>query len=162
MDKLDKTNVLDLEAQREKVKEERRLGLQRLILGRESRWPNVALEDGGKLRPIEVLNISQGGFAFQVNQSLSESPIDEGSEVKIRFYFTETTYIPVNCFVTRFTPCEDSEGRSFVEYGCEFNKSLKSYEGIKSFVDLLYSLKNHGVNDKGEAAGFWPWAKAGT
>jgi hypothetical protein len=43
-----------------------------------------------------------------------------------------------------------SDGITYMQYGCEFDKSVASFEAMQSFIDFIYRFAEHSAIDKGD------------
>lgn len=142
--------LLDFVEKRKESIEQKRRSFERIMfknfLGAYS-----VLDDGGSVYPIELVDISRKGCLFQIpwNQQ-KDIPFPKGHELNIRIYFTESSYIPAVVKVKHTQEVLNNEGSSFLHCGCEFDKSMPSFEALESFIEFLYRFAEHSRIDRGD------------
>lgn len=142
--------VLDFISKRKENIEDKRQNLERILfqnfLGAYS-----VIDKGGVIYPIQLVDISHDGCLFQVPWNVkTDEKFSEGFEVPLRVYFTKGTYIPVICNVKYSREFVERDGQTYMQYGCEFDKSMHSFEALESFIDFLYKYSEHSALDKGD------------
>jgi hypothetical protein len=70
--------------------------------------------------------------------------------VQMRMYFTNASYIPVIMKVRHAKEVLAQDGTTHIQYGCEFDKSVGSFEAMQSFIDFIYKFAEHSAIDKGD------------
>ena len=143
--------VLCFASKKKESAEQKRRNFERIVfqnfLGAYS-----VLDKNGVIYPVVLVDISKGGCLFQVPWDAgSDVRFETGTETTLRMYFTQESYIPIVVKVKRSEEYyDDSRRASFMRYGCEFDRSLKSFKALKSFIEFMDNFAEHSVNDKGD------------
>jgi hypothetical protein len=139
--------ILDFVKKKKQHIEEKRQGFERLmfknILG-----AYTVIDQYGSISPIELVDISHNGCLFQEpwnSQKDERYKID--SEISLRMYFSEKSFIPVVLKIRYTLEVIGNDGRTYMRYGCKFNKELKSFTTIASFIDFLYKFAKYSTID---------------
>ena len=69
-----------------------------------------------------------------------------GQKIALRFYFTPSSYLRLIVEIKRFTPFKE-EDREGLEYGCEMDKSTKSYDVIKQLISFMHKYSEIACQD---------------
>jgi len=107
-----------------------------------------------KMRPIELLDVSEDGCSFQVPFDASSPWPATTDELPIRLYFSQDTYLPIHVKIENSKQAID-HGTRYVRYGCSVEKSLTSYPAYQQFVKFLKLYSVHAHNDKGDISVFY-------
>lgn len=148
--------VLDFVKKREENIEKKRRTFERILfqnfLGAYS-----VLDAQGTQYPITLIDISQDGCLFQVPWDINnpDSQLVKDEDMTLRMYFTKSTFIPVQVQVKYGKEFVDTDGQTYMRYGCEFDKSFPSFKAMESFIDFLYEFAEHSSYDKGEVKSFF-------
>ena len=148
--------VLDFIKKREENIEKKRRTFER-ILFQNFLGAYTVLDNQGTNYPITLIDISKEGCLFQVpwdvNGGSEELAKDE--PMTLRMYFTKSSYIPVQVEVKYGKEFVDTDGQTYMRYGCEFDKTFPSFQAMESFIDFLYSFAEHSSFDKGDTKAFF-------
>lgn len=134
--------VVDLERFRKNKNEERRREYERVLFNRILGVYSFA--EKNVLQHIEVIDISYSGVKFR--EENPERPLRAEEKVALRFYFTPSSYLRVIVDVKRAIPFKD-EDREGVEYGCQLDKTTKSYEVIRELIAFMYKYSETACQD---------------
>ena len=140
--------TIDFIKKREESIEKKRRSIGRIV------FKNVlgvytVIDSQGSIYPIEVVDISQDGCLFQVPWNpASDKKLKNGHEVPLRMYFTRQSFIHIRLKVKHSKEHEQGD-RTFMRYGCIFDKSLSSFTALSNFIDFLYSFAEHSALDRG-------------
>ncbi len=77
-----------------------------------------------------------------------------GLEIPLRIYFTKQSFILVRIKVKHGQEHQEGD-RSFMRYGCVFDKSLTSFAVLNNFIEFLYSFAEHSSIDRNDAKVFF-------
>lgn len=135
--------VVDLSDYRKNRSEERRREYERVLFNRILGVYSFAEKAG--LHHVEVIDISFSGIRFR--EEKPDVALAVGARVPLRFYFTPSSYLRVVAEVKRAAPFQDG-GREGLEYGCELDKTTKSYEVIKQLVAFMYKYSEVACQDQ--------------
>lgn len=145
------SKVIDFKTEREERVENKRRDFERVLfenfLGAYS-----VIDDAGSIYPIQLVDISRSGCLFQVPWDVKNGKqFPSGSEIRMRMYFTQTSYIPVVCKIKYGSEFVDESGQSFMRYGSEFDTEIQSFECLNAFIDFLFKFAETSVEDKGDS-----------
>ena len=99
------------------------------------------------LKAIEMYDISKTGCSFKV--PTTEAPFELGEEVDLRFYFTNSTFLPCRITVKNVVQLEEN-GLIFWRMGGTFDREVSTYPAIEKFVDFIDAYGLAAKQDKGE------------
>ncbi len=134
--------VVDLSVYRQEKTEERRREYERVLFHRVLGVYSFA--EKNHLTHVEVLDISFSGLLFRELQP--QPALKAGQKVALRFYFTPSSYLRLVVDVKRSKPFK-SGGREGIEYGCELDKSTRSYEVLRQLVNFMYKYSEIACQD---------------
>jgi hypothetical protein len=103
------------------------------------------------LKSVEMVDISKSGCSFRT--PMNEGSFDLEEELDFRFYFSNTTFIPMKITIKRVNKIVEN-GMAYFEHGCVFDQALSSYPAIASFVDFVNQYATAAREDKGDRQ---PW-----
>ncbi len=147
---MSENKVIDFVKKRSENVEQKRRAFERLVfqnfLGAYS-----VIDNHGSIYPITLVDISQDGCLFQVPwRAGKDAKIQRDTEIIMRMYFTKGSYIPVVVNVKHGKEIVMDDGTTYMQYGCEFDKSNSSFEAMQSFIDFMYKFAKHSAIDKGD------------
>lgn len=142
--------LLDFVSKRNESIEQKRRNFERIMfknfLGAYS-----VIDTEGSVYPIEMVDISRQGCLFEIPWNPQKDvPFNKGHELNLRIYFTKASYIPVVVKIVHSKEVLDSEGGACLHYGCEFDKSMPSFQALESFIEFLYRFAEHSRIDRGD------------
>ena len=109
------------------------------------------IDDNGSIYPVTMVDIAGDGCSFQVPWNPSrDKKLASGFEVNMRMYFTDKSYIPVIMNVRHGKEVLGTDGITYMQYGCEFDKTVATFEAMQSFIDFIYRFAEHSAIDKGD------------
>lgn len=109
---------------------------------------------GSKLAPIEIVDISEDGIAFQVPFT-AERPWPVNEEIMpMRLYFSQDTYIEIFVNIQNSRPAIE-DGQRYTRFGCAVDKGTKSYPAFQQFVQFMKSYAEHSHKDLGDVSVFY-------
>ena len=142
--------VLSFQQKKSETIEKKRRAFERIM------FQNVmgvytVIDKVNSIYPIELVDISHDGCLFQVpHNPKTDAKFKAEEEFTLRIYFTESSYVPVIVKVKHGTEFTHNDGRRFMRYGCEFDKTTSGFETITSFVDFLCRFAEHSMIDRGD------------
>ena len=141
--------VLDFNQKRKDNIETKRRNFERILfqnfLGADS-----VIDQNGTIYPITLVDVSHEGCLFQIPWDLNkEDKYPADTEILLRMYFSKKSYIPTVVKVKYGNEFIDN-GQTYMQYGCEFDKSMPSFEAMSYFIEFLYKFAEHSVIDKGD------------
>jgi hypothetical protein len=142
--------ILDFNKKKADTIEQKRRAFNRIVfqnfLGAYS-----VIDDNGSIYPVEMVDIAGDGCSFQVPwNSAKDKKLPQGFEVNMRMYFTNQSYIPVMMTIRHGKEVISRDGNTYMQYGCEFDKTASSFEAMQSFIDFIYRFAEHSAIDKGD------------
>jgi hypothetical protein len=142
--------VLDFNKKKADTIEQKRRAFNRIVfqnfLGAYS-----VIDDNGSIYPVTMVDIAGDGCSFQVPWNPSrDKKLASGFELNMRMYFTEKSYIPVIMNVRHGKEVLGTDGNTYMQYGCEFDKTVATFEAMQSFIDFIYRFAEHSAIDKGD------------
>lgn len=147
--------VLDFAQKREQNIEKKRRQFER-VLFQNLLGAYTAIDQGGAIFPVSLVDISHDGCLFQIPWNFKDSgKVEDGAEITMRMYFTKASYVPALLTVKNSREYTDDNGQTFLQYGCEFDKSVPSFKAIESFIDFMYNFAEVSTIDRNEKKVFF-------
>ena len=142
--------VLDFNKKKADTIEQKRRAFNRVVfqnfLGAYS-----VIDDQGSIYPVTLVDIAGDGCSFQVPwNAAKDTKLASDFEITMRMYFTNHSYIPVVMNIRHGKEVIGTDGITYMQYGCEFDKTASSFEAIQSFIDFIYRFAEHSAIDKGD------------
>lgn len=145
--------VVDFNEVRTRKMEEKRRKTERIFF-RQLLGIYSVVGEGGGMRPIEIVDVSEEGLAFQVQYRAGDHWPQGEKDLVIRLYFSQDTYVPVHLKVQNSRPCVE-EGVRYTRYGCLVDQTVSSSEAYLGFVRFLKAYAEHAHKDTGSASFFY-------
>lgn len=147
--------VLDFQTKRLENIEKKRRTFERMLF-QNFLGAYTVIDQEHTVFPVELVDVSHEGCLFQVPWNVKrDKKFVEGSEIKMRMYFTKNSYIPVIVNIRYGKEYVDQNGDTFMHYGCEFDQTMPSFQAMHNFIDFMYSFAEHSALDKGDARAFF-------
>lgn len=147
--------VLDFTEKRKQNIEEKRQGFERLMF-QNTLGAYTVIDQAGTVYPIKLIDISHNGCMFQIPWNpKNDKKFEMDSEIKLKFYFSEKSFIPAIVSIRYVMEAIEGDGKTFIRYGCEFDKSLKCFEALQSFIEFLYKFAEFSTIDHNETRSFF-------
>ena len=144
--------VVDFNTMREQKLGEKRRKNERILF--RNLLGAYCVIDQDRLKPVEILDISEDGCAFQVPfDPKTPWPANNGP-VTIRLYFTQDTYLPVQFLIVNSRSLIE-QGAKYQRFGCQADRELSSYPAFRSFVHFLKLYSELSHRDTGSATLFY-------
>ncbi len=143
--------LLDFNKKREESIEQKRRSFERIFFNNTLGAYSV-VDQNSSIFPIELIDISYDGCLFQIPWNVKRDkkmPLD--TELNLRMYFTKHSFIPVVVWPKYARESIDQNGHTYMQYGCEFDKSYPTFESLKSFIDFMYKFAEFSVIDHGDS-----------
>ena len=134
--------IVDLQNYRKSKSEERRREYERVLFNRI--LGVYSFVEKTNLQHIEVVDISYSGLKFR--EENPEKPLKAEEKIALRFYFTPSSYLRVIVDIKRALPFKDDD-REGMEYGCQLDKSTKSFEVIRDLIAFMYKYSETACQD---------------
>ena len=143
--------VLDFNKKKAETIEQKRRAFNRIVFQKFLGAYSV-IDDNGTIYPVTMVDIAGDGCSFQVPwNSAKDQALPHDYELSMRMYFTDASYIPVIMNVRHAKEVVGTDAIVYMQYGCEFDKSVPTFEAMQSFIDFIYKFSEHSVIDKGDA-----------
>jgi hypothetical protein len=142
--------LLDFVGKRKETIEKKRRNFERVLfqnfLGAYS-----VIDDNGSVYPVSLVDLSHDGCLFQVPWDVrSDKKFAIGTELTLRMYFTKKSFIPVVVKLRHGAEHIDDQGNTYMHYGCEFDKTLPSFQAMEHFINFMYKFAEHSSVDHEE------------
>lgn len=142
--------VIDFVEKRNEAIEQRRREFERIMLKNLLGVYSI-LDEPGSGHAVELIDISDKGCLIQViSDKENKKRYKKDMDAHLRVYFTKTAYIPITVNIKYGTDYIDSEGISYMRYGCEFDKTAVSFEAMDSFIKFIYKFAEHSCADRSD------------
>lgn len=146
------TEIIDFKsAQHDKLEEKRRKN-QRIIF--RNMMGVFALTGDDKLKSIELIDLSDTGVSFRVPFNAEKPWPTDSSDLTIRLYFTQDTYIPLRVKVQNSKSMIE-EGIRYTRYGCSVDQKMASYATYQKFVEFMKAYSTESYQDQGGVQVFY-------
>ncbi len=146
------TQVVDFKQVRQSRMEEKRRNTQRIFF--KNLMSVYCVVGDHHMRPIELIDVSEDGCSFQVPFDGQNPWPNTSSDLPMRLYFSQDTYVPVVFRVQNSTTSIDN-GVRYQRFGCSVDKTLSSYPAYEQFVRFLGAYSEHAHKDKGDVSVFY-------
>lgn len=142
-------NVVSLTQAREQRLEKKRRKTERVLI--KNFIAAYSVVDLGQIQPIELIDVSEEGCAFQVPFNLKKplSWPNQTDQFPIRLYFSQESYLEIHVQIVRSNPIYENES-SYVRFGCSIDKTLSSYVAYSQFVKFLKLYGEHSKETQSE------------
>jgi len=100
------------------------------------------------LKSVDIVDISKSGCSFKWPES--EGCFNEDEEIDFRFYFSQSTFLPMRLTVKRVQKLVEN-GMPYYQHGCTFDTSLSTFPAIEKMVEFIQLYSETAKEDKGEA-----------
>jgi hypothetical protein len=104
--------------------------------------------------PIEFIDVSDDGCSFQVPYDPEKPMPIEASEIPLRIYFSQDTYLEIRVNIQNSRPSIENN-RRYVRYGCKVSNNTASYAAYSQFVKFLRLYSEHAHKDLGDVSIFY-------
>ena len=143
------TKILNFVEKRKETIEQKKRSFERVLF--QNFMGSYSVIDGqDTIYPISLVDVSKDGCQFQIPvQGTNGKTYKTDEEVSLRIYFTEHSFIPASVIVKHGKEHQDNNGRKYMRYGCEFDKSMPTFEALESFIEFVYRFAEHSTIDKG-------------
>ncbi len=143
--------VLDFNKKRKDNIEHKRRAVERIMF--DNFLGTYSVIDGiDAIYPIDIVDISRNGCLIQVPYNKGTlKAFKQDEEYTLRLYFTKASYIPAVVKIKYAKEFVDSDGQHYMQYGCEFDTGVASFEALESFINFLYKFAEHSAVDRGDS-----------
>ncbi len=143
--------ILDFNKKKADTIEQKRRAFNRIVFQNFLGAYSVIDDNNGSIYPVTMVDIAGDGCSFQVPWNPSrDKKLAQDYEITMRMYFTNQSYIPVIMNVRHGKEVLGKDGITYMQYGCEFDKTVASFEAMQSFIDFIYRFAEHSAIDKGD------------
>lgn len=150
------SHVVDFNQVREKKLEEKRRKAERVFFKNVLGVYSVMGKDNGRdaMTPIEFVDVSEHGCAFQVPFNPSRAWPAASQEVPLRIYFTKDSYLEIRVLIQNTRPTIE-EGHRYVRFGCAVDQNTSSFVAYQHFVRFLKAYSEECHKDSGDNTAFY-------
>lgn len=106
------------------------------------------------MHQIEMIDLSEGGCAFQVPHNAEKAVPVQETGFPIRLYFNQDTFLEVHANIENSRPSIQN-GTRYVRYGCSIDTNTTSYAAYQAFVKFLKIYAEVSKKDKGNVSVFF-------
>jgi hypothetical protein len=143
-------SVIDFVGKRHEAIAQRKREFER-ILFKNFLGVYMSLEDHLKAVETELVDISDKGCLIQIPFVVQQrKKYKKDMNVHLRIYFTASAFLPVSLVVRYTSEFLDEHGKRFLRLGCEFDKTVLTYEAMESFIHFTNKFAEHSSTDKHE------------
>lgn len=147
--------VLDFIGKRKENIEKKRRNFERLLF-QNFLGAYTVIQQGEAIYPVSLVDISHDGCLFQTPWDVQrDEKIASDTELTLRMYFTKGSYVPVVVTMKYGNEFIADDGQTYMQYGCEFDKSMPSFDAMRSFIDFMYKFAEHSAVDHGDYKAFF-------
>lgn len=141
--------VLDFVGKRQENIEHKRRQFERVLFNN-FLGAYTVVDQGGSIYPVSLVDVSYEGCLFQVPWDVKrDTKMEDDAELTMRMYFTNQSFIPVVMKIKYGREFIADDGQTYMQYGCEFDASMPSFQAVHAFIDFLYKFAEHSSLDKG-------------
>ena len=145
------SKVINFEEKRQTSIEKRKRNFER-VLFTEFLGAYVELDENGTKYTVSLVDIAREGCMFQAPITPNaKDGFSEGDQITLRVYFTKDDFLPLVVNVKHAHEYIDKQGDAYMRYGCEFDKSLPSFQAFIPFIEFIYKFAEFSCVDKGES-----------
>jgi hypothetical protein len=149
----DEGQVVDFAQVREQKLDEKRRRTERIFFQNLLGVYTVIGET--EMRQIELVELSETGCSFQFpNESKVKFDCAIETDVPLRLYFSQDTYIPIRVKVANRRHFIEN-GHRYIRFGCQVDTTLSSYEAYEHFVKFMRAYSMHSHKDNGDISVFY-------
>jgi len=148
----DSQHIVDFNEVREQRLEEKRRHTERIFF--KSLLGVYSMSGSSKMMPIELIDVSEEGCSFQVLHDPENIWPNTTSEIPIRLYFSQDTYLEIHVRIQNSRPSIENNTR-YVRFGCTVEKEMKAYPAYQLFVRFLKLYAEHAHKDMGDVSVFY-------
>ncbi len=144
--------VIDFVGHREKKVKQKRRAFERIVF-EDFPWAYALADYNNSEYLITLVDIDKKGLGFKVPLHRGgHKTIKKGTEIKMKIYFTEDSYIPIVVTIKHHKKITGKHDRIYIRYGCTFDTSLPSFEAMNKFIHFLYSFARYSHTDRHQLA----------
>ena len=144
-------SVINLDQFRNRKSEEKKRKTERIFF--HNLVGVYGITQPGKMVPVDLIDVSEGGLAIQVPYPTSTTMADkvwpkDSTDLTIRLYFSPESFMEVVVDVKNSGPTIEN-GSKYVRYGCAVNPEQRAFNAWKTFVNFLRAYTAVSERDNG-------------
>jgi len=144
-------SVINLDQFRNRKSEEKKRKTERIFF--HNLVGVYGITQPGKMVPVDLIDVSEGGLAIQVPYPTSTTMADkvwpkDSNDLTIRLYFSPESFMEVVVDVKNSGPTIEN-GSKYVRYGCAVNPEQRAFTAWKTFVNFLRAYTDVSERDNG-------------
>ena len=151
-DKTDESQVIDFSEARAQRMDEKRRKTERIFF--KHLMGIYCVSESTELKQVEVMDVSEDGMSFQIPFTAQDPWPRNATEIPIRLYFSQDTYLPIVLNIQNSRPYIEN-GVKYLRFGCAIDKTISSYEAYAQFVRFLGAYSQHAHKDTGKVTLFY-------
>jgi hypothetical protein len=147
-----KQQVVDFNEVRAQRLEEKRRKTERIFF--KNLLSVYSVTGDATMSPVELIDVSETGCAFQVPYDAKNPWPTESSQIPLRLYFSQDTYLEIFVSITNSSPSIENNMR-YVRYGCAIDSGTASYQAYQQFVRFMKLYAEQAHKDNGDVTIFY-------
>ena len=104
--------------------------------------------NSGKMVPVELIDVSDDGLGIQVPYQSDKTWPTESTNVILRLYFSEDSFMEVGVSVVNTRPTIEN-GQRYFRYGCAVDPTHRAHGAWTQFVGFLRAYSDVSEKDTG-------------
>lgn len=145
------SQVIDFAQVRSRKLDEKRKNTERILF---EQMLGIYSMVEGDMAPIEIVDLLAEGCSFQVPSSTAGKWSTSLSEMVVRLYFSQNTYLPLNVSIQNRRDVI-MEGRRLVRFGCKISTSQPAYSAYAHFLGFVKLYSEIALKDTGRVSLFY-------
>ncbi len=145
--------VIDFNQMRAQKLEEKRRKTERIFF-KHLLSVYTVIGNSRQMAAIDVIDISEDGIAFQVPFNSEKPWPATSSDIPMRLYFSQDTYLEVLATVVNSRPSIE-HGVRYTRYGCQIDQTTSSYPAYQQFVKFMKLYAEQSHKDIGDTSVFF-------
>ena len=145
-------NLINFLEKRQELVEKKRRQFERVMFDKFLGCYSV-VDDNGSMFEITMMDISLEGLQFYIpwtGKAKDKSKFKIGQDLNLRFYFTQTSFIPAVVTIRHENEGLDGHGGKCLRYGAKLDTATSGYQALSTFVQFISHFAKHSVEDKGD------------
>ena len=142
----DDSGIINLSQFRNRKQEEKKRKTERIFF--HNLVGVYGVVNSGKMVPVELIDVSDDGLGIQVPYNSEKNWPTESTDVTLRLYFSEDSYMEIGVSVVNARPTIENGSRYF-RYGCAVDPTHRSYVAWTNFVGFLRAYSDVSEKDTG-------------
>ncbi len=140
-------NIVNLDKKRQEKIENKKRQFERIFFSEVIGCYSV-IEEGNRIFPIEILDISESGCKIEIpEKAAGVKNFEIDAEVNLRLYFTKKSFVTLTAKIKRSNIIKSDTNANILELGAEFDQDLPGHEVLQSFINFIRSFAEYSNVD---------------